>query len=274
MANLADVFTDKERTNWLKAWLAVDIAKSGLEQFAENEAKAAREIDRIVRHSSQCKLTDADLQDIFTTLTNLLSDPTCLAQDVASQEAVKKLAKLQNDGLKITTEEMMHLLLAVQEKLKTVDTIAEKTLAEIRIHTDKCKRELDEHTEKCKMAPESERDYGQSCEDFLGRLKGYYKKKLEMLPVSPIWYGREKSIMDIFVPIQFHRVAIEKNGSRRNTEQKVDTYKEMFYKNTTLRDRVSIQGDPGMGKTTFLAKLVLDWCDSDSKDPEPSYLVF
>ncbi|KAH3715102.1 hypothetical protein DPMN_057808 [Dreissena polymorpha] len=91
-----------------------------------------------------------------------------------------------------------------------------------------------------------------------------------MLPVSPIWYGREKSIMDIFVPIQFHRVAIEKNGSRRNTEQKVDTYKEMFYKNTTLRDRVSIQGDPGMGKTTFLAKLVLDWCDSDSKDPEPS----
>ncbi|KAH3715101.1 hypothetical protein DPMN_057807 [Dreissena polymorpha] len=54
----------------------------------------AREIDRIVRHSSQCKLTDADLQDIFTTLTNLLSDPTCLAQDVASQEAVKKLAKV------------------------------------------------------------------------------------------------------------------------------------------------------------------------------------
>ncbi|KAH3706292.1 hypothetical protein DPMN_065677 [Dreissena polymorpha] len=235
MASLADVFTEKERTNWLKAWLAVDIAKSGLEQFAENEAKAvhtniyknvlssvpapaacnlcntanllqcptqgicnkrgvkgsckvmhntsanqprpcpnnvcnkvlneiekqhkyaipswknttatqwastpwqiakaylppdgysgkssiqdtdlngiisfmrnckhfdtkfsfpiaagknsppclltkARDIGRIVRHSSQCKLTDADLQDIFTTLTNLLSDPTCLAQDVA-----------------------------------------------------------------------------------------------------------------------------------------------------------------------------------------------
>ncbi|KAH3814350.1 hypothetical protein DPMN_142846 [Dreissena polymorpha] len=54
----------------------------------------ARDIGRIVRHSSQCKLTDADLQDIFTTLTNLLSDPTCLAQDVAAQDAVKKLAKV------------------------------------------------------------------------------------------------------------------------------------------------------------------------------------
>ncbi|XP_052218328.1 uncharacterized protein LOC127835949 [Dreissena polymorpha] len=422
MASLADVFTEEERTNWLKAWLAVDIAKSGLEHFAENEAKTvhiniynnvlssvpapavcnicntanllqcptqgicnkrgaksactamhdtaakqprpcpdnvcnkvlneiekqhkyaipswknttatlwattpwqiakaylppdgysgkssiqdtdfngiisfmmnckhfntkfsfpiaagknsppclltkARDIGRIVRHSSQCKLTDADLQDIFTTLTNLLSDPTCLAQDVAAQDAVKKLAKLQNDGLKITTEEMIHLLHAVQEKLKTVDTIAEKTLAEIRIHTDKCKRELDEHTEKRKLAPDRERDYEQSCEDFLGRLKEYYKKKLKMLPVSPIWYGREKSIMDIFVPILFHHVAIEKNGSQRDTEQKVETYKDMFYKNTTLSDRVTIQGDPGMGKTTFLAKLVLDWCDSCSKDPEPS----
>ena len=74
------------------------------------------------------------------------------------------LIQLQNDGLKITTEEMIHLLLAVDEKLKTVDTIAEKTLAEIRIHTDKCKRELDEHTERRKLALDRERDYEQSCE--------------------------------------------------------------------------------------------------------------
>ncbi|XP_052237824.1 uncharacterized protein LOC127849145 [Dreissena polymorpha] len=108
-------------------------------------------------------------------------------------------------------------------------------------------------------------------EDFLGRLIEYYKKTLKMVPVSPFWSGREKSIKDIFVPIQLNRVAIEKNGSRRETEQKVDTYKDMFYKDNTLSDRVSIQGNPGMGKTTFLAKLVLDWCDTvSSKDPGPS----
>ncbi|KAH3811274.1 hypothetical protein DPMN_139683 [Dreissena polymorpha] len=39
MSSLVDVFTDKGTTNWLKAWLAVDIAKSGLDQFADNEAK-------------------------------------------------------------------------------------------------------------------------------------------------------------------------------------------------------------------------------------------
>ncbi|KAH3826671.1 hypothetical protein DPMN_128580 [Dreissena polymorpha] len=101
-------------------------------------------------------------------------------------------------------------------------------------------------------------------EDFLGRLMEFYKKHFKMLPVSPLWDGREKSIMDIFVPIQLNRVAIEKSGSRGDTEHTVDTYKDMFYTDTTLIDRVSIQGDPGMGKTTFLSKLVHDWCDSDT----------
>ena len=69
---------------------------------------------------------------------------------------------------------MINLLHAVQEKLEKVDTIAEKTLAEIRIHADKCKRELDEHTERRKMALESERDYEQPCEgtsDFILHFK-------------------------------------------------------------------------------------------------------
>ena len=39
MASLSSVFTDKEKTNWFMACLAVQIAKSGLEQFVENEAK-------------------------------------------------------------------------------------------------------------------------------------------------------------------------------------------------------------------------------------------
>ncbi|KAH3780571.1 hypothetical protein DPMN_158388 [Dreissena polymorpha] len=39
MASLADVFKEKERSNWLKAWLAIDIAKSGLEHLADNEAQ-------------------------------------------------------------------------------------------------------------------------------------------------------------------------------------------------------------------------------------------
>ncbi|XP_052219208.1 uncharacterized protein CXorf38 homolog [Dreissena polymorpha] len=303
MASLSAVFTETERTNWLKAWLAVDIAKSGLEQFVENEAKTvhtniynnvwssipsqatcigcttanllkcptqgvcnkrgpqstctsmhdnaakqprqcpanvcnkvhdeivkhhtfnkpswkntmaeqwttnpwqiakaylprdgytgkcsvqdtdfngiisfmmnckhfdnkfsfpistgkhsppclltmARDIGRTVRHSSQCKVTDPDLQDVFTTLTNLLSDQTSLAHDVNALEAVKKIAELQQDTLKITTEEMIHLLDAANDTLKKVQNIADKSLDEMQMYLEQCKTDLNSHIDICKQ---------------------------------------------------------------------------------------------------------------------------
>ncbi|KAH3694403.1 uncharacterized protein LOC127862599 isoform X1 [Dreissena polymorpha] len=258
MAGIADVFTESERTNWLKAWLAIDIAKSGLEKFVETEATTlhgniynailssgavacvdchtanllkcpsrgicnkrgaqsqctsmhdsplkqprpcsanvcnrvrdeienqhkfsnpswkntsanhwssspwhiakayfppdgytetssvqdtdfngiisfmmnckhfnntfsfpiapgkphppclltkAREFCRTVRHSSTFKVTDTDLHDIFITLISLLTDTQCLAHDVDAREAVRKLAKLQTNVLKLTTEEIIN----------------------------------------------------------------------------------------------------------------------------------------------------------------------
>ncbi|KAH3828468.1 hypothetical protein DPMN_130441 [Dreissena polymorpha] len=38
----------------------------------------------------------------------------------------------------------------------------------------------------------------------------------------------------------------------------------MFYQDNELCSRVFIQGEPGMGKSTFLTKLALDWCNEMS----------
>ncbi|KAH3786536.1 hypothetical protein DPMN_164643 [Dreissena polymorpha] len=65
----------------------------------------ARDICKMLRHLSTSLVRDTDLQDIFITLNSLLTDQQCLAHDVSAQEAVKKLAKLQTDVLKQTTEE-------------------------------------------------------------------------------------------------------------------------------------------------------------------------
>ncbi|XP_052232504.1 uncharacterized protein LOC127845534 isoform X2 [Dreissena polymorpha] len=134
MTSLSDVFTEKERTNWLKALLAIDIAKTGLEQFVDNEARA---IGRTVRHSLKCKVTDQGLQDIFTTLTSLLNDQICLANDVAAQEAVRKLTELQND--RISIEELGELLNEAYRTLKhateagecILSAEAERTFAQV-----------------------------------------------------------------------------------------------------------------------------------------------
>ncbi|KAH3780099.1 protein starmaker-like [Dreissena polymorpha] len=121
----------------------------------------ARDIGKTVRHSSTCKVTDTYLHDIFVTLHSLLTDPKCLANDVAAQEAVRELSKLQTDVLKLTTQEMVDLLEAAHDELKKVENITTKAVDEMRIyikncrkdlnaHMDKCKRKLDEHTGKCK----------------------------------------------------------------------------------------------------------------------------
>ncbi|KAH3826128.1 hypothetical protein DPMN_128021 [Dreissena polymorpha] len=54
---------------------------------------------------------------------------------------------------------------------------------------------------------------------------------------------------------------MEKDGSRTKTENVVHQYKALFYKDEKLNNRVFVQGEPGIGKTTFLTKLALDWCD-------------
>ncbi|KAH3864313.1 hypothetical protein DPMN_027329 [Dreissena polymorpha] len=424
MANLADVFTESERTNWLKAWLAINIAKSGPEQFAENEARTlqgniynailtsgavactgcqtanllkcpssgickkrgaqglctsmhdtasktpanvcikvlneiakqhkyhnpswkitvaihwasnpweiakayfppdgyaekasaqdtdfngiisflmnckhfdnkfsfpiapgkthppclltkARDIGRTVRHSSTCKVTDTDLQGMFITLTSLLTDQICLANDVAAQEAVRKLAKLQTDVLKLTTEEIINLLESARNKLKKVDHITEnitKAMDEMRIyiencrkdlnaHTDKCKMELDEHISKCKKQLDGHRqmsaetDYDESCKDFRRRLMAHYDDTSSNIPLSNLDQSLDKRIEDIYATPNIHRIQIQKDGKRIKQEQ-VLTYTDIFYTDGEPNRRIYLQGEPGSGKSTFSANLVHNW---------------
>ncbi|KAH3796688.1 uncharacterized protein LOC127838960 [Dreissena polymorpha] len=66
------------------------------------------------------------------------------------------------------------------------------------------------------------------------------------------------------------QVTIEKDGSRKKTGNPVNQYKALFYKDEKLSSRVFVQGEPGMGKTAFLTKLALDWCDAVSEH-NPDY---
>ncbi|XP_052244576.1 uncharacterized protein LOC127853827 [Dreissena polymorpha] len=278
MASLADVYKDKERTNWLKAWLAIDIAKSGLEHLADNEAQnfhrliyshvgssctscttanvqqkkpcprkicdqvcqkiikehrynslswkntsaqlwqtnyweiakcyfppdgyaatssiqdtdfngvisfmlnckrfdsslsfpittgkptththacllyKAREIGKAVRHSSVMKVTDVELLDYLSTLSNLLNDSCYLIGDSDAQKAVKKLDELKKDTLLLTTAEMMHFLEAVDATLKkhlkdVAKDIVDTSLIELRENTALCIDKMTDYMDTCK----------------------------------------------------------------------------------------------------------------------------
>ncbi|XP_052221363.1 uncharacterized protein LOC127837943 isoform X1 [Dreissena polymorpha] len=93
-----------------------------------------RQIGRDVRHTSDCKVTDADLQDYFKTLSTLLADPQYLQHDPSAIIACTRLSDLQND--RMSFEELGKLLKEVNQTLeeakktgKRFSEMAERTLS-------------------------------------------------------------------------------------------------------------------------------------------------
>ncbi|XP_053391987.1 uncharacterized protein LOC123543639 [Mercenaria mercenaria] len=88
-----------------------------------NIFEQGREVGKAVRHCPQLEMEDIDLQQYFSILQNLLSDPTCLSANTAAQNAKKKLLQLQNDTLVIGKDDVRKVLddvgKAVQDEIRT-----------------------------------------------------------------------------------------------------------------------------------------------------------
>ncbi|KAH3748152.1 uncharacterized protein LOC127848376 isoform X1 [Dreissena polymorpha] len=106
--------------------------------------------------------------------------------------------------------------------------------------------------------------YEDQKEEFRERLIELYSTTKKTVSVSPLREGLDKPIGDVYVKPKMSHVTIDKDGSRKKTDNAVHQYKDLFYTDKKLNSRVFIQGEPGVGKTTFLTKLALDWCDAVS----------
>ncbi|XP_052271589.1 uncharacterized protein LOC127872300 [Dreissena polymorpha] len=175
---------------------------------------------------------------------------------------------------------MIYSLKAAQDTLKKVQNVADTSLDEMQMYLEQCKKDLNAHMDKCKLELDDhaakctkvigehvrktvESTYEQSCKDFRGHLIGFYTTKMNTVAVLPLWLGLDKPILDIFVQPKLSLYKIEKDGSRNKTNKAIHQYKDFFCSDNKLKC-VFIQGDPGIGKSTFLTKLALDWCDAVS----------
>ncbi|XP_052214916.1 uncharacterized protein LOC127833604 isoform X2 [Dreissena polymorpha] len=87
----------------------------------QSPLEMVRQIGRDVRHTSDCKVTDADLQGYFQRLSTLLADPKCLLHDHSATIALTRLNDLQNDRMSL--KEVCELL---KEVLKEADQLKER----------------------------------------------------------------------------------------------------------------------------------------------------
>ncbi|KAH3698019.1 hypothetical protein DPMN_085534 [Dreissena polymorpha] len=103
-------------------------------------------------------------------------------------------------------------------------------------------------------------DYERGVADLLRRLKDHYRDTVSFVPLSTLDLSRDKKVQDIYASPKIHRIKIENDG-RRTIQEQVLTYKDFFYRDHQLSRRSYLQGEPGSGKTAFVANLVNDWCN-------------
>ncbi|KAH3770949.1 hypothetical protein DPMN_172249 [Dreissena polymorpha] len=91
-------------------------------------------------------------------------------------------------------------------------------------------------------------------------MKKLYNKKLNHVTISPLDDYSDEILRDVYMPPNILKMCKEEKKFKK-TEQQVNTYKEVFLTDCTVNPRIFLQGEAGSGKSTFLAKLTLDWCE-------------
>ncbi|KAH3858494.1 hypothetical protein DPMN_101119 [Dreissena polymorpha] len=93
--------------------------------------------------------------------------------------------------------------------------------------------------------------------EFIARLKKHYNDTLSHVSVSTLLPSGDESLNKLYAAPSISRIAENSDGENDT----VSTYKEILYTGEKLNKRIFLQGEAGMGKTTFATKLILDWCN-------------
>ncbi|KAH3824868.1 hypothetical protein DPMN_126722 [Dreissena polymorpha] len=255
-----------------------------------------RQIGRDVRHTADCKLNDADLQYYFQTLATLLADPKCLMHDPLAITARTKLTQLQNDRLslfelgemlkdanqtlkqakeagkhfskvaEITLQEALQSIEAtIQAGKQHIETVISDSKKQLDIHTQDSVRKISEETrvgiERIQQVEINQAmdDYGRDVDDMLRGLTAHYDEKLSYVTTSPLKDCVQEKLRDIYMPPKLLVMTKDKQSFKK-TGMQIKNYDNMFLKYAEENHKTFIQGEAGTGKSTFLAKLVMDWC--------------
>ncbi|KAH3691809.1 uncharacterized protein LOC127863548 [Dreissena polymorpha] len=111
------------------------------------------------------------------------------------------------------------------------------------------------------ISSKKESDYENEVEDFVRRLKQHYNLTMSHVSISTLLPSGDEFLYKIYTAHAICRI-VESNGDNK-TENPITTNKEILCRGEHEKPhkRIFLQGEAGMGKTTFACKLVLDWCN-------------
>ncbi|KAH3768375.1 hypothetical protein DPMN_169587 [Dreissena polymorpha] len=91
-------------------------------------------------------------------------------------------------------------------------------------------------------------------------MKKLYNHKLSHVTISPLNDYTDEYLRDVYMPPKLLAMYKDRREFKKGYTL-VTQYKDVFSTDEKVYTRIFLQGEAGSGKTTFLAKLVLDWCE-------------
>ncbi|XP_052229126.1 uncharacterized protein LOC127843272 isoform X2 [Dreissena polymorpha] len=239
-------------------------------------------------NDSKTLANDSSAQDAVSKLNLLRNESTISLAEMSHllKDAHETLGKAEN-----VTKERKAQMESYMEQLKTkLDEHAETLKANITEHANACtvesKRLFNEHANTCTeeskinltehvntlakksiqdiqgaISSKKKSDYENKVEDFVRRLKQHYNFTMSHVSISPLLPSGDEFLYKIYAAHAICQI-VESNGGNK-TENPITTYKEILCRGVheKLHKRIFLQGEAGMGKTTFACKLALDWCN-------------
>ncbi|XP_052236994.1 uncharacterized protein LOC127848523 [Dreissena polymorpha] len=107
-------------------------------------------------------------------------------------------------------------------------------------------------------------NYSQVKEMLLDLMIKRYENTLSTIKIAPLNDVIHARVDDIYMPPKLQLMKKNK-GAFEKTEIPITKYSKVFLKDSKYNRNMFIQGEAGSGKSTFLAKLVRDWCSKNIK---------
>ncbi|XP_053378818.1 uncharacterized protein LOC128548329 [Mercenaria mercenaria] len=102
--------------------------------------------------------------------------------------------------------------------------------------------------------------------DFKRNLIDFYQERHSTLPLSPLIRKNKAPLLDFYVPPKIYKLDLEKElygGKEYSVSREIENIEDIFdSKSLHPKKNICLVSPPGTGKTSFVKKLALTWCQA------------
>ncbi|XP_052765861.1 uncharacterized protein LOC128207134 [Mya arenaria] len=228
-----------------------------------NICTKVRDIGRKLRHSPQLMMSDAELSECIDALKMLLKDNKYLASEPAAMDALTKLTLLENDKLRVSTDDLAnvlsHAISTISEILKT-----EKNILQQHIQTL-----ADEAVQSIAQARKEDNLelYSLKSTALKHDLQKHYLERCTSLDLGPMFDLNTPNLVEVYMPPKLSKSTVFKDSSdssigvnRNIVLTEIKELDEVFRNTGEQAKHIYITAKAGVGKSSFCKFIVRLWC--------------